>query len=329
MDDVALKVENLHTYFFTKQGTVRAVNGVNLTLHQGKILGLVGESGSGKSVTALSILNLVPHPGRIVEGKVFFNGENLLEFSKQRLRQIRGNEISMVFQDPTVSLNPAIPVGSQVEEIYRVHSNMDKKTAREAVYKLFDNVGLGDARALYSRYTFELSGGMAQRVMIAMALALNPKVLIADELTSSLDVTLQAQVLQYLQEVRLKYSSAVVLITHDMGVIARMADEVAVMYAGSIVETADARELFKRPAHPYTWALFQSLPRLDEPDRPLLAMKGSPPSMIDLPDQCPFLPRCPKATLTCRLSPKPKLEETGAGHLVACYNAVKEEVETR
>ncbi len=322
MNNIALKVENLHTYFFTKQGVVRAVNGVNLVLRQSKILGLVGESGCGKSVTALSILDLVPTPGRIVQGKVYFNDTNILELPGYKLREIRGNDISIVFQDPTMSLNPALTVGSQMEEIFRAHSVVSKDAAKESVRKLFDSVGLGDVQALYNRYVFELSGGMAQRVMIAMALALNPQILIADELTSNLDVTLQAQVLQYLKEVQQKYNSSVILITHDMGVIARMADDVAVMYAGSIVESTDTKTLFKRPSHPYTWLLFQSLPRLDKPDQPLLAMKGSPPSMIDLPDQCPFLPRCPKATMTCRLSPRPKLEELESGHFVACYNAV-------
>lgn len=322
MDDAALKIEDLHTYFFTKQGVVKAVNGVGLTLTRGRMLGLVGESGSGKSVTALSVLQLVPRPGKIVQGKILFNGSNLLDMSELKLRDIRGKDISIVFQDPTMSLNPTLTVGFQIEEIFRAHTQISRKEARDSAIELFRHVGLGDAESVFGRYTFELSGGMAQRVMIAMALALNPKILIADELTSNLDVTLQAQVLEYLKEMRSMYQSSIILITHDLGVVARMADDVAVMYAGSIVETADSKTLFKHPAHPYTWGLFQSLPRLDEPDRALLPMKGTPPSMIDLPNQCPFLPRCSKATIDCRLSPKPELTEIAPGHHVACYNAI-------
>ncbi len=323
MEDAALRIEDLHTYFFTKQGTVKAVNGVNLTLKRGRMLGLVGESGSGKSVTALSVLRLVPRPGKTVQGKIIFNGSNLLDMPENKLRDIRGKEISIVFQDPAMSLNPALTVGYQLEEIFMTHTRLSRRDARESSKELFRHVGLGDADTLFGRYAFELSGGMAQRVMIAMALALNPQVLIADELTSSLDVTLQAQVLEYLKDMRRVYNSSIILITHDMGVIARMADDVSVMYAGSIVETADSKALFKRPTHPYTWGLFQSLPRLDEPDRRLLPMKGAPPSMIDLPNQCPFLPRCSKAIMDCRLSPKPELTEIEPGHWVACYNPIR------
>ena len=325
MDDVVLKVEDLHTYFYTKQGVIKAVNGVNLTLKRGSTLGLVGESGSGKSVTALSLLRLVPPPGRIIKGEVYFNGNGLLGLPSEALRKIRGKEISLVFQDPAMSLNPVATVGSQIEETFLAHSDMTKNAARKLALDLFKNVGLGDAERIFSQYVFQLSGGMAQRVMIAIGLALNPKVLIADELTSNLDVTLQAQVLHYLEGLREKYRTSIILITHDMGVIARMADDVAVMYAGSIVETADSKTLFRRSVHPYTWSLFQSLPRLDDPDRPLVAMKGAPPTMIDLPDQCPFLPRCPKATTTCRLSPRPKLQEIEPGHFAACYNPIQHE----
>ncbi len=323
MNDVALKVEDLHTYFYTKQGVVQAVKGVNLALRKESILGVVGESGSGKSVTALSILRLVPPPGRIIRGKVYLNGMSLLDLPSRRLRGIRGKEIAVVFQDPAVALNPVIRLGPQMEEIFLAHSDMSRRAARESAVNVLKIVGL--SASILDRYAFQLSGGMAQRVMLAIAMALNPQVLIADEPTSNLDVTLQAQILEHIKGLRDRYHSSILLITHDMGIIARMADDVAVMYAGSVVEYSDARSLFRHPSHPYTWALFQSLPRLDAPDRPLIAMKGAPPSMIDLPDQCPFLPRCSKATMACRLSPRPELKEITPGHRVACYNEIRDD----
>ena len=324
MSEVILRVEDLHTQFFTREGVVKAVNGVSFELRQGSILGVVGESGAGKSVTALSILRLVPFPGRIIQGSIYFNGLNLLPLKDEELRNIRGKEISMVFQDPMAALNPVLPIGTQVEETLLAHTNISKRAATEMAIDLLRQMGLPDAKHTLSQYPFQLSGGMAQRVMLAMAVALKPKVLIADEPTSNLDVTLQAEILQRLKRLRDEQGSSIILITHDMGVIAQMADEVAVMYAGSIIEYASTKELFQRPSHPYTWALFKTLPRLDDAsDRGLVPLRGSPPDLIDLPDQCPYLPRCQKAINDCRLNPNPDLSEVGPNHYAACYNVVK------
>ena len=324
MPQALLEVKDLHTYFFTKEGTVKAVNGVSLTLDEDSVLGIVGESGSGKTVTALSVLQLVPFPGRIVEGSISYGGENLLDLPTERLRAIRGQEISLIFQDSGAALNPVIPIGQQVEEIMLEHTDMSKRQARNVAEDLLRQMGIPDARRMLGQYPFQLSGGMAQRVMMAIGVALNPRVLIADEPTSNLDVTLQAEMLQRLRRLRQENHSAIMLITHDLGVIAQMAEQVVVMYGGTVVEYASTRDLFKRPYHPYTWGLFQALPRLDDPRRSLTPMRGAPPQMMDPPDQCPFLHRCSKATAECRTSPRPALEEVAAGHLVACYNTIEQ-----
>ncbi|MBI4298682.1 MAG: ABC transporter ATP-binding protein [Chloroflexi bacterium] len=324
MSEAILRVENLRTQFFSKQGVVKAVNGVTFQLKKGSILGVVGESGAGKSVTALSILRLVPFPGRIVQGSIHLNDIDLMALSDEEMRKIRGKEISIVFQDPMAALNPVMSIGTQVEEILLTHSAMSKRAAQEVSIDLLRQMGLPNPRHVLNQYPFQLSGGMAQRIMLAIALAMNPKILIADEPTSNLDVTLQAEILLRLKRLKEEQGSSIILITHNMGVIAQMADEVAVMYAGAIVEYASTRNLFQRPSHPYTWALFQTLPRLDgDPNRQLKPLRGTPPSLIDLPDQCPFLPRCPKAINTCRLDPQPALVEIEPNHYVACYNVVK------
>ena len=317
-----MEVRDLHTYFMAKEGTVKAVNGVSFTLEEDSVLGLVGESGSGKTVTALSILQLVPFPGKIVEGSITYNGESLLDMSTERLRSIRGREISLIFQDSGAALNPVIPIGRQVEEIMLEHTDMGKRQARATAEDLLKQMGIPDARRMLDQYPFQLSGGMAQRVMMAIGVALNPRVLIADEPTSNLDVTLQAEMLQRLRRLRQENHSAIMLITHDLGVVAQMAERVVVMYGGTVVEHATTRDLFARPYHPYTWGLFQALPRLDAPQRALTPMRGAPPEMMDPPDQCPFLHRCSKATAECRTSPRPPLDEVAEGHWVACYNTI-------
>ncbi len=322
MSNAILEVEGLHTYFMTKEGTVKAVNGVSFSLEEDSVLGVVGESGSGKTVTALSILQLVPFPGQIVDGSIRYKDENLLELSTERLRRIRGLEISLIFQDSGAALNPVIPIGRQVEEIMLEHTDMGKKQARATAVDLLNQMGIPDAKRMLDRYPFQLSGGMAQRVMMAIGVALNPRVLIADEPTSNLDVTLQAEMLHRLRRLRQENHSAIMLITHDLGVIAQMAERVVVMYGGTVVEQASTKTLFARPYHPYTWGLFQALPRLDVPEQSLRPMRGAPPQMMDPPDQCPFLHRCPKATAECRTSARPDLTEMEPGHWVACYNTI-------
>ena len=317
-----LQVKDLHTFFHTREGVVKAVNGVTLTLEENSVLGVVGESGSGKTMTALSILQLVPFPGRVVAGSVRYNGVELLSLDTDQMRPIRGKEISLIFQDAAAALNPVIPIGKQVEEIMLEHTKMGHREARATTIDLLTQMGIADAGRMIDRYPFQLSGGMAQRVMLAIGIALNPRVLIADEPTSNLDVTLQAEILQRLRALRQEYGTAIMLITHDLGVIAQMADSVAVMYGGMVVEYAETRTLFAKPSHPYTWGLFQALPRLDSPERSLTPMRGAPPRMIDPPDQCPFLHRCSKATNQCRTQLRPRLVDFAPGHQIACYNPI-------
>lgn len=317
-----LEVVDLHTHFFIKEGVVKAVNGVTFQLSPGKILGLVGESGCGKTVTALSLLRLVPYPGKVVAGQVNLRGRDLVEMEEAELRRIRGREVAMVFQDPMTSLNPMLTIGAQVQEVFTTHLSVSKEKARRQTEELLLGMGFPDPEKMVSRYPFQISGGMGQRVMMAMALALDPAVLIADEPTSNLDVTLQAEILDALKQRKETRGTAILLITHDWGVIAQMAQEVAVMYAGSIVEYSDVLNIFKHTRHPYTWSLLQTLTRLDDPRRPLHPIAGSPPSLLNLPDRCPFLRRCPKARLQCRQLPKPPLEALLPGHWVACYNPV-------
>ena len=320
-----LEIEDLHTYFFTKEGIIKAVNGVSLTLEEDSVLALVGESGSGKTMTALSVLGLVPNPGKVVKGSIRYDGQDLLKLNSEQMRRLRGKEIALVFQDAQTALNPVITIGRQVEEIMLEHTTMSERAARWEAILLLDQMGIPDPQRILGEYPFQLSGGMAQRVLLAIAIALSPRVLIADEPTSNLDVTLQAEILQRLRRLQEEQRSTILLITHDLGITAQMADQVAVMYAGSIMEFTDTRTLFARPRNPYTWGLMQALPRLDSEVRTLRPMPGSLPHLYDPPDQCPFLNRCPKATGECRTSPLPPLRELEEHHWVACYNPIEED----
>jgi oligopeptide/dipeptide ABC transporter ATP-binding protein len=324
-----LQIEDLQTHFFTPVGTVRAVDGVSYELKSGETLGVVGESGCGKSVTALSILRLVANPpGRIVGGKVRFEGRNLLEVSEAEMERIRGNDISMIFQEPMTSLNPLYTVGNQIAEAIALHQGVPRREAWDRAVDMLKRVYIPEPEKRAHAYPHQLSGGMRQRVMIAMALSCNPKVLIADEPTTALDVTIQAQILDLMRELQETTGTAIVLITHDMGVVAENADRVVVMYAGRKVEEADAAQLFDNPGHPYTKGLLGSIPHLDAAAksgsrRPRLnEIKGMVPSLFDLPEGCSFAPRCGFATDQCRTK-TPPLEEQRPRHLIACWHADK------
>jgi oligopeptide/dipeptide ABC transporter ATP-binding protein len=324
-----LQVEDLQTHFFTAIGRVRAVDGVSYSLKAGETLGVVGESGCGKSVSALSILRLVANPpGRIVGGAVRFQGRNLLELSDGEMERIRGNEISMIFQEPMTSLNPLYTVGKQIAEAVALHQGLSRKDAWDRAVDMLRRVYIPEPERRAHAYPHQLSGGMRQRVMIAMALSCNPKVLIADEPTTALDVTIQAQILDLMRELQETFGTAIILITHDMGVVAENADRVVVMYAGRKVEEASAKALFDRPGHPYTEGLLGSIPHLDVAARKgttrprLTEIKGMVPSLFNLPPGCSFAPRCAYATDQCgRIVPP--LEEHRPGHFVACWHADK------
>lgn len=321
VDGDILRIEHLVAEFNTPDGVVRAVDDVSLTLKRGATLAITGESGSGKSTLALAILNLLPHPGHIVGGAIYLDGNDLLKTDDETMRSIRGRDIAMVFQDPATGLNPVLSVGQQVEETITTHLDVSKKEARSRTIDVLRQIGLPDPDEIIKRYPFQLSGGMAQRVMIAIATALNPRVLILDEPTSALDVTVQAAILEDLTQLQALSGTSIILIAHDLGIVAQMAQDVAVMYAGTIVEEATAATLYQGPRHPYTWSLLASRPRWDrESSEPLPAIRGAPPSLIDLPDQCAFLPRCPKAISACREGPKPPLADVEPAHAVACYN---------
>jgi oligopeptide/dipeptide ABC transporter ATP-binding protein len=322
MPDPILSVRDLRCQFNTKEGVVRALNGVSLSLEPGRVLAVVGESGCGKTTLALALLRLIAFPGQITGGSIRFAGREVLDMSEEDLRRLRGREISMIFQDPVSGLNPVLPIGRQVEEILASHLNMPKQERRRRAIELLHQVGLAEADRVAKQYPFQLSGGMCQRVMIAMATALNPRVLIADEPTSALDVTVQAQILAELDGLRRSRGTAILLITHDLGVVAQMADDVAIMYAGSVVESGTTATVFQAPRHPYTWSLLSTLPRLDADRGHLRPIPGAPPSLLDLGEGCPFLPRCPKAILRCREDPAPPLSSVADGQLAACYNPV-------
>ena len=287
-----LEVENLITYYYTDEGVVKAVDGVDFKVYPGEIIGLVGESGCGKSVTSLSIMGLIEPPGKIVAGKVLFQDKNLLEMNEREMQNIRGAQISMIFQQPQSCLNPVFTIGSQIEEVFQIHGKITKKEAAEKAVDLLKLVGIPDAAKKATAFPHEMSGGQAQRVMIAMALALNPKLLIADEPTTALDVTIQAQILNLLCDLRGKFNTSVILITHDLGVIAEMADRVAIMYAGKIVEMSDVLSLFDNPMHPYTRGLIASVPIMGEIKASLDTIQGNVPNLIDLPKGCRFASRC-------------------------------------
>ncbi len=317
-----LEVENLKTYFYTEDGVLRAVDGVNFEVYPGEVLGLVGESGCGKSVTSLSIMGLISQPGKIVEGKISFDGKNLLDFTEKEMTKVRGNRISMIFQQPQSALNPVFRVGDQIAEVLGIHQNFGKEAGRKRAVEMLTLVGIPDAERRAEAYPHELSGGMAQRVMIAMALACLPELLIADEPTTALDVTIQAQILDLLRKLREDMGTSVILITHDLGVVAEMCERVAVMYAGEIVEQADVQTLFDRPLHPYTLGLIGSIPVLGEIKERLDVIPGSVPNLIDLPAGCRFAPRCPARIehgLEICTQHKPDLIHVSDEHSVRCW----------
>ncbi|MGX8794938.1 ABC transporter ATP-binding protein [Fusibacter sp. JL298sf-3] len=321
-----LEIKNLHTYFETKKGTVKAVNGVTYSVESGKTLGIVGESGSGKSVSAMSVLKLLDGNGRIAKGEIHFNGMNLADVSIKDMTKIRGNDISVIFQEPMTSLNPVFTIERQLSEPFIIHQKMKKKQAREKVVEMLALVKIPNPEAVAKQYPHQLSGGMRQRVMIAMALACRPKLLIADEPTTALDVTIQAQILKLMNELKTTIGTSILFITHDLGVINEMADDVAVMYCGQVVEKATAREIFgniSQYSHPYTEGLMVSIPRLDTPaDARLEAIPGSVPHPLDLPKGCKFAPRCKYATDKCEHE-EPAFKEVEPGHEIRCFYPVK------
>ncbi|HEY0077606.1 MAG TPA: ABC transporter ATP-binding protein [Pyrinomonadaceae bacterium] len=317
-----LEVKNLQTHFPTRAGLVKAVDGVSFYLDEGELLGLVGESGCGKSITALSVMRLIASPGKIVGGEIWFDGENLLNASEERMREIRGDDIAMIFQDPMTSLNPVYTVGEQIAEALRLHRKLSRQQAREAAIEAMREVSIPDPARRVKDYPHQLSGGMRQRVMIAMALACDPKLLIADEPTTALDVTIQAQILELLDELRKTRRLAVLLITHDLGVVAEVADRVAVMYTGRIVEESPVGELFARPKMPYTEGLLQSVPKLTQAEvgkaERLSTIEGTVPKPTDLPPGCHFAPRCPHRMPRCTEGERIPFYELEGGVKVRC-----------
>jgi peptide/nickel transport system ATP-binding protein len=325
MAEQLLEVKGLKVRFTTEDGVVRAVDDVSFELERGKVLGVVGESGSGKSVTAMTVLGLTRDKNTAFEGEVLYRGENLLALPESRLREVRGNEIAMIFQDPMTSLNPVYTVGDQIVEAIVTHEQASKKEAKRRAVELLRQVGIPNPQQRVDDYPHQFSGGMRQRAMIAMALSCNPEVLIADEPTTALDVTIQAQILELLDRLRADFDSAVILITHDLGVVAEVADEIVVMYAGRIVERAGKRQLFYNPQHPYTWGLLGSIPRLDRPKpKKLASIEGMPPSLINLPQGCKFRPRCPHAFDKCIEEPELANHVEERGHLDRCWLSVEE-----
>ena len=314
-----LKVKNLSTSFFTDDGEVKAVDTLSFSINQGKVLGIVGESGSGKSVTALSIMRLVPGRGKTLSGEIVFKDKEILSLPESKMRSIRGKEIAMIFQDPMTSLNPVFTIGEQVNEAIMLHQNITKTKAKNETIKMLEKVQIPNASERINDYPHQFSGGMRQRVMIAMALSCNPSLLIADEPTTALDVTVQAQILTLMRELQHETGSSIILITHDLGIVAELTDDVLVMYAGQMVEYADVFELFRDPSHPYTVGLLNSLPRLDDKEKErLVPIPGQPPSLLNLPKGCRFQARCPKAMEQCNAY-TPPLYEINEGHLVRCF----------
>lgn len=317
MKDI-LVVKDLTTHFFTDKGVVKAVDGNSFTLKEGETLGIVGESGCGKSITAMSILNLIEKPGKIVKGSIKFNGQELVGITDKEMRTFRGNDISMIFQEPMTSLNPVFKVGEQIGESLILHQNFTKKNAHAKAVELLQLVGIPRPEKVVNDYPHQLSGGMRQRVMIAMALACNPKVLIADEPTTALDVTIQAQILSLMIDLQKRTNTAIMLITHDLGVVAQMAQHVLVMYAGKIVESASAVEIFDNPKHPYTVGLLESIPSLDEEKERLNSIEGVVPNPFELPKGCYFAPRCKHVMDRC-LVEQPVDVEVGSNHITKCF----------
>jgi peptide/nickel transport system ATP-binding protein len=315
-----LEVKGLHTYFPTKKGVIKAVNGASFTLEGGKTLGIVGESGSGKSVSSMSVLRILDRPGYIDKGSIIFDGIDITELSEEEMRKIRGNDISMIFQEPMTSLNPVFRIGRQIGEVLILHQGMTKAEARERGIEMLDSVGIPRPEEIIDNYPFQLSGGMRQRVMIAMALACEPKLLIADEPTTALDVTIQAQILKLMNEMQKKYNTAILFITHDLGVISEVADDVVVMYSGQVVEDSPVETIFGKSdfSHPYTEGLLKSIPNIKDNKTRLEVIEGSVPHPLNLPKGCKFAPRCQYATLKC-FDEEPKLVEVSKTQSVRCF----------
>jgi oligopeptide/dipeptide ABC transporter ATP-binding protein len=330
MNERLLEVNNLQTYFYTSSGVVKAVDGVSFSLKKGQTLGIVGESGSGKSVTASSIVRLVPSPpGKIAGGEIIFDGKDILKLSRKELLNVRGRDIAMIFQDPMTALNPVFTIGKQISEAILVHRKISKDDAKKLTIQALETVGISDAESRYKNYPFEFSGGMRQRAMIAMAIVCNPKLLIADEPTTALDVTIQAQVLELMKNLQKELNTSILIITHDLGVIWEMADYVMVMYAGKTVEYTDMINLYKNPKHPYTWGLLDSIPkRNSEKNEPLNTIEGNPPDLRNTGVGCNFAGRCPYAKDICSKK-QPPLIELETNHFVACHFQTKKEALTR
>ena len=320
-----LKVTDLHTSFFTPAGEVKAVNGISFTLEKGKVLGIVGESGSGKSVTAYSILQILANPGKIVGGSILYRGQELVGASKEEMGKIRGNKISIIFQDPMTSLNPVFTIGNQLMEAIMLHTGRNKEQAKERAIEMLRLVGVNEPEKRIKQYPHEFSGGMRQRVMIAMALACEPDILIADEPTTALDVTIQAQILDLIRDLQAQLGMSVILITHDLGVVAEMCDEVIVMYAGEVCERGTADEIFYNPKHEYTKGLLRSIPTVSDDDRRLEPIGGTPVDLLNMPDGCPFSSRCDNAMKIC-LNFKAKEMKINENHIASCWHNIKDAI---
>ena len=318
MADSLLEVKDLKISFRTREGTARAVDGVGFEVQSGETLGIVGESGCGKTLIALSIMRLVPAPGCVYNGSILFNGLNVLDLDETAIRRIRGKEISMVFQEPMTSLNPVFTCGDQIQEVLRLHQKMDKGSAWRKVIELFNLVGIPSPEERAHQYPHQFSGGMRQRAMMAMALACRPSLLIADEPTTALDVTVQAQILELLKDLQNQLNMSIIIITHDLGVVAEIAERVIVLYAGRIVEESDVQTLFINPLHPYTTGLLKSIPRIEDSEGRLSTIQGAVPHSVHLPPGCAFHPRCPEVMPICR-NRKPELREYKRGHKVRCW----------
>ncbi len=317
-DESLLKIKDLKVYLDTYRGVVKAIDGINLEIRKGEVVGLVGESGSGKSMTALSILRLLPPSGHFLQGEIWFKGENLLTKSNDEIRRIRGNQIAMIFQEPMTSLNPSFTIGNQIGEVIKLHQSLGKQKTKEKIVKVLEQVRMSDPERVAKRYPHELSGGMQQRSMIAMGLSCRPDLLIADEPSTALDVTIQAQVLTLLDDLRRELNTSILLITHNLGVVAWLCEKVAVMYAGKIMECGDIRTVFKKGRHPYNQALLASMPRIDQQKEQLKAIDGDVPNLINPPPGCKFHPRCSLAKEICSRE-EPIYREIEPGHWVSCW----------
>ena len=327
MSEYLVDIKDEHLSFFTPAGEVKALNGVSIRLKEGEVLGIVGESGSGKSVTAYSLMGLTAHPGKLISGSLEFNGHHINDMTEKEMRKIRGNEVSIIFQDPMTSLNPVYTVGNQIEEVILLHTDKSKKEAHERAKELLELVGINEPEKRLKQYPHELSGGMRQRIMIAIALACEPKLLIADEPTTALDVTIQAQILELMMELKEKLGMAIIMITHDLGIVASMCEKIAVMYAGHIVEYGTTDEIFYEPKHEYTKGLLRSMPRLDTKEHErLVPIEGTPIDMLNPPKGCPFAPRCNNCMKIC-LREMPPVTNFGENHYTQCWLNQKAEFE--